>query len=127
MILRKILFFKLDTIAKMTEWPVSRLDYSVDLLHLIDTTLSYDVDTRPFPDQLISHHYFTVDATKVQKVRDAIPSLIGLNLACIKTDKNGQEDYSNLCFDSRDRSSFSDFYLAVKTTVLNQFDMKESN
>ena len=75
--------YRFARIEQKKEWLISRLDYSVDLLHLIDTALSLDIDSRPFPDKIINHYYFTVDVTKVKKVRDVIPSLVGLNLACI--------------------------------------------
>ena len=55
-------------------------------------------------------------------MRDVIPSLVGLNLACIKKDKNGQVDYRTLCFDSRDRKVFEHFYSAVSTALHGDID-----
>ena len=50
MLKQRIRFGDLNTIARKTEWPVSKLDYSAELLHLIHTTLSCDFNSRPYPD-----------------------------------------------------------------------------
>ena len=85
------------------KWSISTdLNYSIEALRFLNEILQWNRDYRPFPDQLVSHPYFSADLESLVSVKQLVPTLKKLALPCLMN--------RELMFNIKDSSDFEDLY-----------------
>ena len=75
MLLNSTWMFRTDEELHNAKWSMNNLDCSIESIRFITETVTYYMEKRLFPDQLIDHRYFQVDVTQLPTVRSKLSEI----------------------------------------------------
>ena len=83
---------------------MNNLDCSIESIRFITETVTYYMEKRLFPDQLIDHRYFQVDVTQLPTIRSKLSKMSPMRFKPRTSGVGNKSDIADkLWFDSSDR------------------------